>query len=317
MRKLIRVLSIAGPIAALCLGTAVLAEQDWRVGGSAPQAEALTADGAEEALPSSWKRGDVVMPDDPLLAKMAAHQERSQNMYKSMTFEQKSVIERYKPANRLWEREKVSQHRELVVRYRPLSSGELEPELISDSDQKAWSKHLKNQQKEKEGKKKKKAKNKESLAKQLISPILFPMTTENVQHCKFTVLLALPDMLLLRFEPMGTHQEPIFEGQVFVNPQTGEISRLEIDHLWNFEKVNGKFKHLKEFYVAVDYPEQPGGHRFPTEMDGRGYAKVWFVKGYFRFRITESGYSPASDKPLRAEVNADTTRTPVSNRSRP
>ena len=223
-----------------------------------------------------------------------------------MTFEQKAVIERNKPTNKLGVADRVGRRRELVARYSPYGNGELGVELVSDSDQKAWRKHLKDKESGKQPKKEG-----GSPAKQLIEPILFPMTTENVQHCKFTVLLATPEMLLLRFEPIGAHDEPIFEGQFFVNGATGAIYRLEIDHLWNFEKINGKFKYLKEFYGAVDYFEQPGGYRFPTQMAGRGYAKVLLVKGDFRFDITESGYAlasaeedPAADESLPASAVA-------------
>ncbi|MEE8199946.1 MAG: hypothetical protein V3R29_02155 [Candidatus Acidoferrales bacterium] len=324
MKKPIRVLGFAGLLIALPVGASLVAGQEWRVGESRSQVAPPREEG-----PRLLHRGEVLMPGDPLLVMMAEHQEASQEQYKSMTFEQKVIIERFKPRKRLWKKEKVTMHREIVARYVPDGTGELQATLISDSDRKAYQKYLKNKRKAKakeekayqeylkakeEGKEKKAKKayqkylklkdkkEKKSLAKQLIAPILFPMTTENVQHCKFTVLFALPHMVLLRFEPMDVIRDPIFEGQVFVNPQTGEIYRLEIDRLWNFEKVNGKFKHLRRFYVAVDYMKQPGGFRFPIHMKGEGFAKVLFFKGSFRFEITESGYTIASE-PLVASAS--------------
>lgn len=283
LKRLVGVFVFAGTALCLASGPALHAAQE-------AQETALEQPLVQEAAPRPapirlLRRGDVLMPNDPLLKKMAEHQERSQRAYKSMTFEQHAVVERYKPRKRLQESSRATSRREIVARYSPDGKGELKPTLVSDSDPKADKKAKKKKKKGKgdEGRE-------QSLAEQLISPILFPMTTENVQRCKFTVRVALPTVALLQFEPEGMNTEPIFSGQVLVSRETGEIYRLEIDGLFNFEKVNKRFKYLKELNVAVDYTEQPGGYRFPTYMHGQGYAKVLWVKGNFRFDIEESGY---------------------------
>lgn len=256
------------------------------------------ASGSERPTPRALDRGAVLMPNDPLLTKMAQRQELSQRQYKSMTFEQKAIVERYNPSNKLGGEERVSKHREIVARYSPDGNGELRTTLISDTG-KDEDKGKAKKTKGKEGETNQPAK--KSLAEKLISPLLFPMTTDNVQHCKFTVELALPDMALLRFEPEAMTTEPIFAGHVFVNPVTGEIYRLEINALYNFDKIDGRFSHLKEFHVAIDYPGSPEGYRFPTYMQGSGFAKVLWVSGYFRFQVTESGYAITSAKANPAE----------------
>lgn len=299
MNKLITVFLIAGSVTVLPLGPTVKAQQDPREHPSkwqlTPVQMPSTVIVPRGEMIRSLNRGDILMPNDPLLVKMAEYQERSQRQYKSMTFEQKAIIERYKPRKKLQEKDRVTMHREIVARYSLDGKGELQASLISDSDKKAFEKYQKEQAK-KQARGERAGVKEKSLAEKLISPILFPMTTENVQKCKFTVLLALPEMLLLRFEPEPMNADPIFSGQVFVNPQTGEIHRLEIDALYNFEKIEKRFKYVKQFNVAIDYPRQPGGYRFPSFMQGKGFAKVLFFKGDFRFEITESGYTPASAK---------------------
>lgn len=283
MKKMIGALVIAGSMVFLSNGAALRAEQE-------PPVPPLVREPAPlpRESPRTLTRGQVLMPNDPLLVKMGEHQERSQSAYKAMTFEQKAVVERYKPRKQLQQADQVTSRREIVVRYAPADNGEFQVTLVSDTNQNASKKSSKK-------KKGKEGKESDSLAKQLISPLLFPMTTENVQHCKFTVLLALPDMVLLGFEPEPMTTDPIFSGQVFANPETGEIYRLKIDAIHNFEKINKKFKYLKTLSVAVDYPSRPDGYRFPSYMQGNGYAKVWIVKGNFRFDITESGYITASE----------------------
>lgn len=250
----------------------------------------LASSPAEPAAPRVLSSGDVLMPNDAILVKISQHQERSQREYKSMTFEQKVIVERYKPRAKLQEKDHVTQHREIVARYSPDGHGELVPSLVSDSDKKA-------SKKEKGGQKGTDKKD-QPLAQKLISPLLFPMTTENVQKCKFTVLLALPDMMLLRFEPEAMNLDPIFSGQALVNPETGEIYRLEIDALYNFEKIESRFKYLKRFAVAIDYTKQADESRFPAHMRGAGFAKVLWIKGDFRFEITEGGYTKPSAEPV-------------------
>lgn len=262
----------------------------------------LASSPAEPAAPRVLSREDVLMPSDPILIKISQHQERSQREYKSMTFEQKVIVERYKPRAKLQEKDQVTQHREIVARYSPDGHGELGASLVSDSDKKGSQSGGKKASKKEKGGEKGTDKKDQSLAQKLISPLLFPMTTENVQKCKFTVLLALPEVMLLRFEPEAMNLDPIFSGQVLISPETGEIYRLEIDALYNFEKIDGRFKHLQQFAVAIEYTKQADEFRFPTYMHGRGFAKVLWIKGDFRFDITESGYTKPSSEPVTEGV---------------
>ena len=100
MKKPIRVLGFAGLLIALPVGASLVAGQEWRVGESRSQVAPPREEG-----PRLLHRGEVLMPGDPLLVMMAEHQEASQEQYKSMTFEQKVVIERFKPRKRLWKKE--------------------------------------------------------------------------------------------------------------------------------------------------------------------------------------------------------------------
>lgn len=233
----------------------------------------LLARSYSQGIPTEWA---------PVVEKIARVQDAS-GAYRDRCIYQMSLsITRFKRGKKDW-KEKIISRRESKGEVGPNEKGEVFTRLLADTDEKGRPRRVD-------------PNDKILLATAaFLEALFFPFYPEKIHKYDLAGVERIEEdgqpALAIGFTPKeGIADAPLIEGTGYFLESTGEILRLEIKSLRNFEIIDRSLRRLERFQATVQYVPAGEGRRLPIRASGRGFAKLKHLDGDFQFIYEESSH---------------------------
>jgi hypothetical protein len=221
--------------------------------------------------PTDWKA---------FLKKVAKNQDLSGAYRDRCVYQMKIGVRRYK--NKDWKEEAIAQ-RQTTMEAAPNAKGEVQTRMLADTDDKGRPRKPDPKERYLLG------------TVNFLEALFFPFYPEKIARYDLGAMEIIEEngrtLLSVAFIPRSDIADaPLIDGIGYFLQSTGELVKLEIKSLRNFEILSKEFSKLQTLEATVEYTPAGDGLRLPLRATGHGVGRLKQLEGMFRFTYEESGH---------------------------